>query len=531
MLNRRGLLAATGLAGAAGLCGLPRPALSQASLRTLRFIPEGNLANPDPIWTTTTVARNHGFMIYDTIFGNDAKGAPQLQMAEAFEVSDDKLTWRIRLRDGLKFHDGAPVRGADCVASIARWMKRDGMGQRIATQLEEMKPLDDRAFEIKLKRPFPLLPVALGKGSANVCFIMPERVAKTDAFTQITDFVGSGPYRFLRDEWAPGALAAYARFDAYIPRAEPPSFVAGGKIANFDRIEWKIIPDSATCAAAIQAGEADWWQSPIADLLPTLRKARGVKVLDTDKVGNVDVMRFNHLHPPFNNVELRRAVLMVVEQKDFMQAAYGEGTSRWETGVGVFNPGSPSASTVGMSAITGPRDWPGAKALVAKHYKGEKTVIIAPTDYPHLLAFCQVTRELLVKLGFDVEFVTTDWGTVVQRRASKESVEKGGWSIFCTGWEGLNLNDPAGHYPLLGSGASAWFGWPDNPSIEALRTTWYDAPDAAAQKDATDALQAEVWKHVPFIPLGEDFQAIAVRDNITGVLESRFPLFWNVKKA
>ena len=528
MLNRRGVLAAgTGLIG----LGLARPALSQGSKRVLRFIPEGNLANPDPIWTTTTVARNHGYMIYDTLFGSDSKGVPQLQMAEAFDVSPDKLSWRIRLRDGLKFHDGMPVRGADCVASIARWMKRDGMGQRIAMQLNEMKPLDDRSFEIRLKRPFPLLSTALGKGSANVCFIMPERVAKTDAFVQITEFVGSGPYKFLRDEWAPGALATYAKFDAYVPRQEPPDFVAGGKIANFDRIEWKIIPDSATCAAAMQAGEADWWQSPIADLLPQLRKSRGVKVLDTDKIGNIEVMRFNHLYAPFNQVELRRAVLMVVDQKEFMQAAYGEGTSRWETGIGVFTPGSPSASTVGLEAITGPRDWDGAKALVAKYYKGEKVVIISPTDYPHLQAFCLVARDLLVKLGFEVEYVSTDWGTVVQRRASKEPIEKGGWNIFCTGWEGLNLNDPAGHYPLLGNGAAGWFGWPDNPSIEALRTEWYDAPDAAAQKKATDALQAEVWKLVPYIPLGEDFQAIAVRNDITGVLESRFPLFWNVRKT
>ena len=528
MLNRRGVLAAgTGLVG----LGLGRPALSQGSQRVLRFIPEGNLANPDPIWTTTTVARNHGFMIYDTLFGTDATLVPQLQMAEAFDVSDDKLTWRIRLRDGLKFHDGAPVRGVDCVASIARWMKRDGMGQRIATQFDEMKALDDRSFEIKLKRPFPLLPTALGKGSANVCFIMPERVAKTDAFTQITEFVGSGPYRFLRDEWTPGALAAYAKFDAYVPRQEPPSFIAGGKIAHFDRIEWKIIPDSATSSAAMQAGEADWWQSPIVDLLPQLRKSRGVKVQTVDKIGNVEVIRFNHLHPPFNKPELREALLKVVDQTEFMQAAFGDDPGLWKTGVGVFTPGSPAATTVGMAALTGPRDWEGAKKLVAAHYKGEKTVIISPTDYPWLQAFCQVTRDLLVKLGFNVEYVSTDWGTVVQRRASKEPVDKGGWSIFCTGWEGLNLNDPAGHYPVMGNGQAAWFGWPDNPAIEAERSAWYDAPDAAARRKATDAIQLEAFKAVPYIPLGQFFQPVATRDTITGLLDSPFPIFWNVRKA
>ncbi len=532
-MHRRTLLQASAATAALGT-GLARPALAQggSSNRLLRFIPEGNLANPDPIWTTTTVARNHGFMIYDTLYGLDEQLAPKPQMAEAHQVSDDKLTWTFRLREGLTFHDGSPVRGADCVASLARWMKRDGMGQRIAAQLDGMSAPDDRSFAIRLKQPFPLMLVALGKPSANVAFIMPERVAKTDAFTQITDFTGSGPYRFLKDEWHPGALAAYARFEGYRPRDEAPRFVSGGKVANFDRVEWKIIPDSATCAAAMQAGEADWWQSPIVDLLEQLRRARGVKVETVDKIGNIEVIRFNHLQPPFNNQKLRQAVQMVVDQKEFMEAAFGDDPSLWRTGVGIFTPGSPAATDVGMSALTGTRDWDGAKKLVAESgYKGEKAVIISPTDYPWLQAFCQVTRELLVKLGINVEYVSTDWGTVVQRRASKEPVEKGGWSIFCTGWEGLNLNDPAGHYPVMGNGQAAWFGWPDSPKMEALRTEWYDAPDAAGQKKATDAIQRLAFEEVLYIPLGQFFQPIAVRDSISGVLSSPFPIFWNVKKG
>ena len=529
-MHRRTLLQTA--AAALATPTLATPALAQSNPRLLRFIPEGNLANPDPIWTTTTVARNFGFMIYDTLYGMDQSLTPQPQMAEAHELSGDQLTWRFRLRDGLKFHDGTPVRGADSVASLTRWMKRDGMGQRIAAQLDVITALDDRSFEIKLKKPFPLMLTALGKPAANVAFIMPERIAKTDAFTQVTEFVGSGPFRFLRDEWAPGALAAYARNDAYQPRAEPPSFVAGGKVANFDRIEWRIIPDAATSAAAMQAGEADWWQNPIVDLLPQLKRAKGVNVQTVDTIGNVEIIRFNHLHPPFNNVKMRRAVLMVVDQKEFMQAAFGDDTSLWRTGVGTFTPGSPAATLTGLEALTGPRDWEGAKKLVKESgYNGEKAVIISPTDYPWLQAFCQVTRELLVKLGINVEYVSTDWGTVVQRRASKNPVDQGGWSVFCTGWEGLNLNDPAGHYPVMGNAAAAWFGWPDNPGIEKLRTDWYEAPDAAAQKKATDAIQQAALEEVPYIPLGQFFQPIATRDTITGVLQSPFPIFWNVKKS
>ncbi len=530
-MRRREIL--TAATAAAVATALPRRAPAQTgSARVLRFIPEGNLANPDPIWTTTTVARNHGFMIYDTLFGQDGTLAPQPQMADSHDVSDDKLTWRFRLRDGLRFHDGEPVRGADCVASIARWMKRDGMGQRVAAQLDAMRAPDDRSFEIRLKQPFPLMLTALGKAAANVCFIMPERVARTDAFTQITDFTGSGPYRFLRDEWQPGALAAYARNETYTPRNETPSFTAGGKIVHFDRVEWHIIPDSATSAAAMQAGEADWWQNPIVDLLPQLKRARGVRVDHPDKIGNVEIIRFNSLQPPFNNLKLRQAVQAVVDQKDFMEAAFGEDASLYRTGVGVFTPGSPAATSAGLEALTGPRDWDHAKKLVAESgYKGEKTVIISPTDYPWLQAFCQVARDLLIKLGLNVEYVSTDWGTVVQRRASKEPVDKGGWSLFCTGWEGLNLNDPAGHYPIMGNGQSGWFGWPTSPRIEELRNAWYEAPDPATQKRITDDIQRAVLDEVPYIPLGQFFQPIAVRDTISDILDSPFPILWNAKKA
>ena len=398
-MKRRDLLATGAAAGF--VAALPRPALAQGSAnRTLRFIPEGNLANPDPIWTTTTVARNHGYMIYDTLFGVDAALNPQPQMCSGYDLSDDKLTWTFRLRDGLKFHNGAPVRGADCVASIARWAKRDGFGQRLAAQTDSMAAPEDGRFIIKLTKPFPLMLAALGKAAANVCFIMPEHVAQTDAFTQITDFTGSGPFRFLRGEWKPGALAAYARFEGYVPRQEPPSFTAGGKMVNFDRVEWNIITDPATSAAAMQTGEEDWWQVPIVDLLPQLRGSKGLKIVPMTRFGSVEILRFNELFPPFDNVKMRQAMLHVINQNDYMQAAFGDDTSLYKTGVGVFTPGSPAGTDLGMDVLTGPRDFTLAKKLVAEAgYAGEKVVILVPTDYPQLEAFCEVTRDLLGKLG------------------------------------------------------------------------------------------------------------------------------------
>ena len=525
-MNRRHLLAAVAAAA------LPRVATAQTASRVLKFIPEGNLQNPDPIWSTTTVARNFGYMVWDTLYGWDGTMTPRPQMLEGHEVADDGLTWRMRLRDGLKWHDGSPVTAADCVASIRRWMKRDGFGQRIDDDVNELRATGDRGFEFRLKKPFPLLAHGLGKPTANVCFIMPGHVAQTDPFKQIDDYTGSGPFRFLRDEWSPGASAAFARFEGYVPRQEPPDFVAGGKAVNFDRIEWTVIPDAATSGAAMQAGEQDWWQSPTADLLPSLRQARGVVVERLDDFGTVGMMRFNMLHPPFENVKLRRDVLPAINQSDFMAAAMGSETDLYRIPVGVFTPSSPLANDAGMQVLTGPRDLELARRLVKESgYAGERIVFLAPTDYPVLNAYCQVGADVLKKIGLNVDFQGMDWGTMITHRNNRETVDKGGWSAFCTSWEGLNLVDPGAHYPIAGTGLKGWFGWYESAKMEALRTAWFEAPDLAAQKRVAEQIQLLTWDEVPFIPVGQTFQPIVRRTTISGIVKSPFPLFWNVRKA
>ncbi len=337
-MKRRDLIVGAASVGLAGSLGLARPAIGQ-NASVLRFVPQANLANADPVWTTTGVAANHAYMVWDQLWGFDVKLLPQPQMLAGVTISDDKLTWRLTLREGLLFHDGEPVRSTDCIPSLVRWMKRDGMGQRIDNQLNEMRVVDDHSFEIVLKKPFPLLPMAF----ANNCHIMPERIATTSPFEQITEYVGSGPFRFLRSEWVSGSLATYARFDKYKPRDEPADNMAGGKRAYLDRVEWHVISDPATAAAALQTGEVDWIEQPLADLLPELRRSPGVTVETKDLLGNLGIIRFNELQPPFNKQAMRQALLAVVNQKDFMTAVMGDETSLTQSNVGIFAPGTPLA--------------------------------------------------------------------------------------------------------------------------------------------------------------------------------------------
>jgi peptide/nickel transport system substrate-binding protein len=360
---------------------------------------------------------------------------------------------------------------------------------------------------------------------------MPERLAKTDAFTPVTEMVGSGPYRFLASDRVPGAKVAYAKFVDYVPRTDgTPDWTSGPKIANFDRIEWTTIPDAATAAAALQNNEQDWWDYANADLLPALRKAKNLKVSIQDQSGQMAMMRFNFLQPPFNNPAIRRALLGAVNQQDVMTAVATDDASMWHTPTGFFCPGTPMASDVGLSALTGPRDYAKVKAdLKAAGYNNEKVVLLAATDFPVLKAMSDVVADMLQQSGLNVDYVATDWGSVNQRRVKKDPVEQGGWNAFCTAWAGTDMLTPAGELALRTNGANAWIGWPDMPRIEKLREEWFDAPDLTAQQKIAHDIQAAAFEELPYLPLGQYLQATAYSTKLSGVLNG-FALFWNVKK-
>ena len=282
---------------------------ASAQDKVLKFIAQADLRILDPITTTAYITRNHGYMVYDTLFATDAKFQVQPQMVDKWEISKDKRSYTFTLRDGLKFHDGQPVRSADCIASLERWGKRDALGQKLAEATDTWTAVNDKTFKLKLKKPFPLTLDALGKLSSNVPFIMPERIAKADAFQNITEVIGSGPFKFVKEEWVPGNKVVYVKNTDYVPRKEAPSWAAGGKVVKVDRVEWMYIPDSATAAAALGAGEADWWEQLPPDLIPLLRKNKDIRVENIDPLGSLGMIRFNFLQPPFNNQKLRQALL------------------------------------------------------------------------------------------------------------------------------------------------------------------------------------------------------------------------------
>jgi peptide/nickel transport system substrate-binding protein len=521
-MKRRTFLAAT----AAGLAA-PRIGRAQGA-GTLKFVPHADLATLDPVWTTADITRNFSLAVFDTLYGLDAQLTPQPQMAAGDKVEDGGMLWEITLRDGLKFHDGTPVLARDCVASIVRAGQRSPLVNILTSRAAEISAPSDKVIRIRLKTAFGLVRDALADYQTA---IMPERIAKTSGNDQITEIVGSGPFRMVADERVPGAKVVFAKAATYAPRqGGAESFAAGPKIAYFDRVEWLIMPDEATKANAIANAEIDWWENPSIDLLPQLKKNKALATKTIDPYGAIGCMRFNQLNAPFDNPAIRRAVLSGVNQDDFTLAYTGADPSVMHNPVGLFSTGSPLATNAGVEAVGRVKDFKAIeKALAAAGYKGERVVLLGPTTIPALHAYAQVTADYLKRIGMNVDYQALDWGTVVQRRASKEPIEKGGWNIFITTLGGAGNVSPVSASAIR-SGTAAWFGWPNMPKMEALRDQWLDAPDLAAQRKIVEAMQMLMWEEAPYVPLGYFAGPTVFRSSLSGIHDG-FPQMYGVKRV
>ncbi len=526
MIKRRTLLAAA----AASPLALPGRAGAQRS-RVVKFIPLGDLAIRDPIRVPAKVTLHHSYMVFDTLYGMDASFNVEPQMVEGHTTDADGRQWDLTLRPGLRFHDGQPVLARDTVASIRRWAAVDSLGQRLMQRTDELSAPDDRTVRFRLKAPFPLLPLALGKLQPNMLAIMPERLALTPPSTVLTEMVGSGPFRFVAAEAVPGSLYVYDKFTGYVPRDGTASQTAGPKVVNVDRVEWHVIPDPGTAMAALQSGEMDWWERPVFDLLPTMARDRNLVIWKNDPLGEVATLVLNHTQPPFDNPAVCRALLGAFSQTDTMQAVAGSDQAYWRTGVGWLPQGSAWANQAGMGPLLAPPDPARAKAaLQAAGYAGERVVMIVGSDIPDIMAASQVAAETMKQCGLNMDVQVSDFGSVVQRRISRKPVAEGGWSCFEVPTPGYYIADPATAPNLRGTGELPSNGFMKSPAVEALYTRWIDAPDDAARHELAAQVQTQLAADVPFIPLGQYFDPTVYRRSIANMTPGGLIRFWGLTK-
>jgi len=530
MLDFRKSIASLVVAASVGglLGAAPAPAAAQT---TLKAVMNSDLKILDPIWTTAYVQRGFGYLVWDTLFAVDEKFAVKPQMVDKWDVSADKLTWTFTLRDGLQWSNGTPVTAEDCIASIKRWGARDSMGQKMMASVAGFEAVDGKTFRMKMKEPYGLVIESLGKPSANVPFMMPKKTADTDPMQQIKieDVIGSGPFIFVANEWKPGEKVVFVKNTTYKPRAEPPSGLAGGKIAKVDRIEWLWIPDAQTQVSALQSGELDMIESPSMDLLPLIAKDKNLKLFDYNPLGSQFSLRFNTLHKPFDNPKIRYAASVAIGQEDFLKASIGD-QKYYKVCKPMFVCGTPLATEEGLTNILNQNAAKARELLKEAGYDGTPIVLMQSTDLGLLTNMAPVAKAQLEAAGFKVDMQSMDWQTLVGRRTKKDPPDKGGWNAFITSWVAADILNPVMAGFFNASCDKAMFGWPCDETIEKLRDQFAKETDPAKQKQIVIDLQKYWAEHPTHINLGIYYQPFALRANVEGVLLTPVTVFWNITK-
>ena len=503
-------------------------ARAQGTGSTFRLVPSSDLKVLDPVWTTAVVTRNHGYMIYDTLFGTDAAGRIQPQMVDSHTVSSDGKTWTFRLRSGLAFHDGLPVTAEDVLASLARWAKRDPMGQRMYASLDKAEVVSGSSFRFVFREPYGTVLESLGKPSSLVPFVMPKRVADTPADKQIAEHVGSGPYVFKADEFRPGERAVYLKNAKYVPRSEAPSGTTGGKIVKVERVEWVMLKDAQTQVNALVNGEVDMLESVPFEHYNTLKVNN--RITTAVAAGGQYLLRFNHLVPPFDDVRVRRAAMLCMDQGALLRTQVGV-RELYKICMSVYPCGSPLASKKSVDFTDKPQFAKARDLLKAAGYKGQPVVLLHATDNALVAKLPPLVAQLLRQGGFTVDIKSMDLNSMMARRAKKEPAEQGGWNAFVTYWGAEDALNPINYAPLSGNGEAGWFGWASDERIEQLRAAFARAPYPALRWQLAEEIQVRAYEIGAFAPMGELLRPMAFRKGVVnGLLVGQTNVYWNISK-
>ena len=499
--------------------------------KVLRVVPHSNLAILDPIWTTAYMSRNHGYMIYDTLFGTDENAKIKPQMVESWTESGDHRLWSFKLRKGLEFHDGKPVTGEDVIASLERWGKRDAMGSALMQFVQRMDSPAPDTFRMFLGEACGFVLEALGKPSSNVPFIMPKRIAETDAFKQIEEHIGSGPYIFKKDEFKPGDRAVYVKNAKYVPRSEPPSGTAGGKHVYVDRVEWNLaLRDAQAQVNALKKGEVDIIEALGFDFYESAKTDPDIQLPKYANLGLQYMARFNHLHKPFDNPKVRQAALAAFSQEPFLRAQVGV-KELYKACPAMFICNTPYGSAAGSDIQSKSNMRKAQELLKASGYDGTPVILMKPTDLASIQKLPDVAAQLLRQAGFKVDLQAMDWQTLVGRRAKKDAPDKGGWNMFLTAWNVFDVWSPIANPTMDTRGEkSGWFGWASDDKMIEIRNQFMRATDEGVKKKLADQLQTRAFEVATHAPLGEYMQPMAARKNISGFFITNGNIYWNLKK-
>jgi peptide/nickel transport system substrate-binding protein len=522
--------ARTSVGRLAGVCLLAAlaagPAAAQAPSKIIKVSLNTELQVLDPIVTTTNSARVFAYLVYDTLVGMDSHGQFKPQMLEGWKISDDRLTYDFTLRAGLEWSDGTPVTAVDCIASIRRWAKREPFGGAMMDAVSDLRPLDDKRFEMKLSRPFAFVIEALGRSGHQIPVMMPARLASTDPNTAVPEVVGSGPFLFLKDRWEPGHIASFVPNPRYHPRAEPPDGLAGGKVVKVDRVDLMSVPDQATRAAALDKGELDLLEIAPLDFVAQMRTKANIVVGKPQGVDQfIALLNVNHAAPPFDNLKMRQALQAAIQQPEVM-AAMGLPDDLLTPMCGsIYMCGAPNSTDAGTAALKAASTERARALLKEAGYKGEPVVVLHAQTSALLNPIGMVVADQMRRAGFNVDLLSSDYATVAQRR-----LKKTGWALAPIVNNGIDLINPIAN-PLVAFNCSDVSpGWFCDPKMTGLLTSYATAGDAGRQRELRDDIQAAFHDNVDYVLAGQFAAPPAYRASLKGVVPFSFPVFWGMER-
>ena len=518
-LGRRAALAGGLVVAGASLL---QPQAARAE-KALTVVLESEVTILDPHATTVNITRTFALHVFDTLFAMNEAGEIKPQMVDSWQTSPDKLTWTFTLRDGLKWHDGTPVTAADCVASLKRWAGRDSLGKMLLADMASLDAVDAKTFKLVLKEPFPLLLDVLGKPNAPLPVMLPERLAATPGDQRIAEPIGSGPFRFVKSEWRPGNAMVLERNPDYVPRKEKPDFLAGGKKVNIDRLVLRVMPDQSTGANALMMGEIDYMQYLPFDMLPLLEKERSVKLMGLGGLhqfqGN---FRLNHAAPPFDNPAVRRVLWKLADQDATLTAIGVPDRYKAKSCPSFWMCGTPLSTDAGSAGAK--LDLAAARAeLKASGYKGEPVIILEVAGSISQTA-SRVLAQNMRDVGFTVEQQPRDWPTVLARRAKKD-----GWSMFPVYSNGTDMFSPLTHF-YVASTCNDFPGWSCDERIPKLLKNFTQATTQEERKRIAADIQVIAYDLVPSVMWGQFSIASGYRSDLKGMIQSSYPMFWEVDR-
>ena len=511
-----------GRRAAVAAMALPWVAAHAQAAGALNVALESEVVILDPHATTAAITRTFATHVFDTLFAMDAEGVIRPQMVESWDVAPDGLRWDFLLRAGLRWHDGAAVTASDCVASLERWAPRDALGRMLWAAKAELVATGARGFRLTLKTPFPLMLDVLGKPNAPLPVMLPERLAAVPVEARIREIVGSGPFRFRAADWRPGASMVLERFADYIPRDEPASFLAGGRRVKINQVTLRVMPDQATGATALMAGELDYMQYLPFDWIPRLERARGVRLLGLGGIHQFQgSFRINHAAAPFDDPAIRRVLWKCLDQSSILTAIGVPERFRAPPCPSFFMCDTPLDNRQGEEATR--FDPVAARAmLAATGYRGQPISFLTTAGGISQTA-AQVMIQGMQRAGFRVEEQVMDWGTLLARRARRE-----GWNMFAVYANGTDMISPLTHFYVANTCAD-FPGWDCDRGMRALIDEFARAGDGATRRALAGRIQALAVAHVPSVMWGQFTIPAGYRERVRNLPRAAYPMFWEVE--